>query len=175
MQPGQQGQLPSQATPVPSGQGGQASQPASVGFGTDPSVWVAEHNRVRADVGQPPVTWDDTIAASAQAYANKCVFQHDPNNHTYGENLAIIGPYSSATDKQEFAGWEGEKAQYKYPQTPSQNMNAGHWTQLTNKNVKKIGCACARCSGDLLGGGVPDTKFCVCRYDFFQLGNQPPY
>ena len=36
--------------------------------------WITEHNRVRADVGQKPVIWNQNIANDATEYAKKCVF-----------------------------------------------------------------------------------------------------
>uniref|UniRef100_J3MIB9 SCP domain-containing protein n=1 Tax=Oryza brachyantha TaxID=4533 RepID=J3MIB9_ORYBR len=49
------------------------------------------HNVVRADVGVGPVTWDDTVAAYAQAYAKDrrgdCKLQHSNSGGKYGENL----------------------------------------------------------------------------------------
>jgi hypothetical protein len=64
--------------------------------------------------------------------------------------------------------WEDEKQYYRHPQYPSQGIGGetGHYTQIINKNVTEIGCACANCNG---------SKLCVCRYDPIQLGNQYPY
>ena len=161
---------PPQQTPTPTSQQPTGTSPAAA---SDANVWVSEHNIIRADVGQGPVTWDDTIAQSAQNYANMCVWKHDPNNHTYGENLAIMGPFSSASDKQMAMDWESEKQLYKYPSGP--DSQTGHYTQIVNKNVTKIGCGCAKCPGSLLSSSIPDSKMCVCRYDYFQLGGKPPY
>ncbi|GJN10360.1 hypothetical protein PR202_ga28448 [Eleusine coracana subsp. coracana] len=49
------------------------------------------HNAARAAVGVGPVTWDNTVAAWAQNYANSrrgdCALVHSPNGRPYGENL----------------------------------------------------------------------------------------
>jgi hypothetical protein len=54
------------------------------------------HNKVRADVGAPPVVWSKDLAAHAQVWAdylanNQCQFRHRTSNDTafvhYGENL----------------------------------------------------------------------------------------
>ncbi|KAK9988782.1 hypothetical protein SO802_029021 [Lithocarpus litseifolius] len=48
------------------------------------------HNVARADVGVPPLNWDDTVAAYAQNYANQrigdCNLVH--SGRQYGENIA---------------------------------------------------------------------------------------
>ena len=86
------------------------------------------------------------------------------NGVELGENLAQGGPYNSFSTDQLFQMWANEKQNYTYNNAPSSN-NA-HYTQIVNKNVTEIGCGCANCS---------NQKFCVCRYNPEQLGNQPPY
>ena len=56
-------------------------------------AFVTQHNQYRAEVGTPPLAWDDTVAATAQAYADHLLptvqsqgLVHDPNT-PYGENL----------------------------------------------------------------------------------------
>jgi uncharacterized protein YkwD len=39
------------------------------------------HNSYRAKhIDTPALVWNDTVAASAAAYAAKCIWGHDPNN-----------------------------------------------------------------------------------------------
>lgn len=65
------------------------------------------HNSYRAlHVDTPALTWDDTVAASAAAYAAKCVWGHDSANSQYGENLYA---YSAAIDQVQFQA-DGLKA-----------------------------------------------------------------
>src|SRR3954451_3573224 len=51
---------------------------------------LAQHNLFRAEVGQPPLAWDDTLAAGAQEWADAKQadgrFEHSDTN--LGENLA---------------------------------------------------------------------------------------
>ena len=141
---------------------------------TTPNVWLTEHNRIRANVGQKPVIWNQTIANGATNYANTCNFNHSSQssrtlgNSILGENLASGSPFNNFTDAQMVGMWEAEKQNYTYPQPPntSATQTTGHYTQMINKNVIGIGCGCANCN---------NSKFCVCRYDPIQLGNQPPY
>ncbi len=63
-----------------------------------------------------------------------------------------------------FKLWADEKQYYIYPQGP--NDKTGHYTQIVNKNVTEIGCACSNCNGD---------KICACQYNPGQYGGEPPY
>lgn len=138
------------------------------------NMWVDVHNRIRNDVGQKKVTWDENIAKGAQEYANKCVYEHSAaesrkyNGIILGENLAFGKPYAEYSDNDIMKLWEDEKQHYKYPQKPSESTSGetGHYTQIINKNVTSIGCGCSNCD---------DSKFCVCRYNPIQMGNESPY
>lgn len=46
-------------------------------------------NEVRRAHGAPPVSWDDTLARSAQKWADRKVFAHSADR-TYGENVAKV-------------------------------------------------------------------------------------
>jgi uncharacterized protein YkwD len=129
--------------------------------------WITEHNRIRADVGQKPVRWNQEIANGAIEHAKKCVFQH-ANQSTRGENLAMGSPSSRYDNKTMVRMWESEKKDYKHPQYPriTSPGETGHYTQMVNKNVSEIGCGCAECG---------KSRMCVCRYDRMQFGNQYPY
>jgi uncharacterized protein YkwD len=45
------------------------------------------HNKYRSWHQVGALAWSDTVAAAAMDYASKCIWQHDPNNNAYGENL----------------------------------------------------------------------------------------
>ena len=138
------------------------------------NVWVAEHNRIRAAVGQPPVQWSPKMAESALKYSQKCLFEHSDKSERIldgailGENLAYGAPFENYDDKRIVQLWESEKQYYDHPQYPSQSKKGetGHYTQMVNKKVKQIGCGCTNCDG---------KKICVCRYNPIQMGNQYPY
>lgn len=55
-----------------------------------PQDYVDAHNAVRAEVGVGPITWNNTVAAYAQKYANSrvenCELEH--SGGPYGENIA---------------------------------------------------------------------------------------
>ena len=62
---------------------------AAVAAQTSPQDFVDPHNAARADVGVGPVSWDDTVAAYAQGYAEQrrgdCQLVHSGGQ--YGENI----------------------------------------------------------------------------------------
>ena len=66
--------------------------------------YISLHNKARATVGVGPMTWNNTVAAYAQSYANKrindCALVHSTG--PYGENIAV-GYYP------EFTGADGVK------------------------------------------------------------------
>lgn len=52
---------------------------------------LAQHNAYRAIHSSPALSWDTGLAADADAYAARCIYQHDPNNTVDGENLYYTG------------------------------------------------------------------------------------
>ena len=65
------------------------------GFATDAERWVAAHNKYRCMHGSPNLVWSGAVAASAQEWANRGVFEHadsysvPPPAGPAGENLAM--------------------------------------------------------------------------------------
>jgi pathogenesis-related protein 1 len=139
-----QGQVPS----VPSDTGSkvpQAQAQAALDF----------HNKVRKDVGAPPLQWSPELAAAAQKWAqhlasdNNCGLSHTPND-PHGENLfgGSGAPYTALDASKD---WYGEIKQYKYGPVTYQNFSAtGHYTQMVWNTTTKVGIGQATCSG----GGI---------------------
>jgi pathogenesis-related protein 1 len=147
---------------------------------------LAQHNRYRAEVGTPALRWDDTVAASAQAYANRLLpkvqanpgtgLVHDPNT-PYGENLYyawVSGQGATAPDPLgALSSWYKEKTQYDANPQPVSNpvQSWGHYSQMVWRTTQRLGCGAA--SGFQNGKW---TTVVVCRYD--PRGNirgQKPY
>ncbi len=140
------------------------------GTGEPPGMsgMLAAHNAARAAV-DPPATppipmmkWSSSVAATAQAYAEKCKWGHS-GTAGLGENI-----YASTNEKKPasvVASWVAEKAYYTYA-TNSCSKVCGHYTQVVWRDSTSLGCGHATCStGSPFGGG--QWEFWVCNY-------QPP-
>lgn len=138
---------------------------------------VAAHNNIRANVSPPAasplpsLTWSATLAASAQAWADKCQWGHS-GQAGVGENL--FAGTASYTAQQVVQKWADEVADYSY-QTNSCNPGkvCGHYTQVVWKGTLEVGCAKKRCPGLLSGR---EAEYWVCQYS--PQGNfrgQKPY
>jgi pathogenesis-related protein 1 len=117
------------------------------------------HNTARTEVGVPPLTWDDTVAAYAQNYANThigdCNLVHSQGG-SYGENLAGSPGDLSGADAVKL--WVDEKASYDYnSNTCAAGAECGHYTQVVWRDSVRLGCAKVRCDN----GGT----FIGCNYD----------
>ena len=131
------------------------------------------HNQERAAVGVGPLTWSDSIAASAQNWADNLLSTGNLVHSTgtgYGENLASGGGPSYATVEVLQQSWVDEKNSY-VPGTPGTN----HYTQMVDQRSTEVGCGFASGPGGEFAqyGG---TNVLVCQYN--PPGNfnfQPPY
>jgi pathogenesis-related protein 1 len=123
-----------------------------------------QHNAERATIPVPPLTWDPALAAAAQAYAERCIYQHSmaPN---LGENLAADAPPDSNAAAA-VALWVGEKADYNYAaNTCTPNVQCGHYTQVVWRSSTRLGCGVAICeTGSPFGARFPRWEIWVCNY-----------
>jgi pathogenesis-related protein 1 len=129
------------------------------------------HNKVRKTVKAGNITWNSTVAAFAQLWANKlgssgCSMTHRPKNK-YGENL-WMGTANSYTVVDAAKSWESEKKYYSGGKLNSKNWyKSGHYTQMVWGKSKGLGCGKVVCNGFLI---------VVCNYN--PAGNfmgQKPY
>ncbi|KAG2704015.1 hypothetical protein I3843_06G154800 [Carya illinoinensis] len=122
-----------------------------------PQDFLDAHSAARAEVGVPPLTWDDQVASYAQNYANQrigdCNMVH--SDGPYGENIAWSSGDLMGTDAVKM--WVDEKSNYD----PNSNTCVGgqclHYTQVVWRNSVRLGCAKVRCNS----GGT----FIGCNYD----------
>ncbi|XP_039131364.1 pathogenesis-related protein 1-like [Dioscorea cayenensis subsp. rotundata] len=136
-----------------------------------PDHYLNPHNSARSDVGVGPVTWNDTVAAYAEDYANQrakdCELIH--SNGSYGENL-FWGSGTNHSEEDAVNAWVSEKQDYDYySNTCAKGKVCEHYTQVVWSSSTNIGCARVVCNND---GGV----FIICNY--FLAGNiegQRPY
>ncbi len=171
---------PFEKTTVPEG------GPPPPGFATD---MVNAQNAVRADPstvgGSPapspalsPLSWSDTVASRAEAWANGCVYMHDVtqlHDLGYGENIAAATPPGSLTTAQVVGLWASEAPYYDYATNTCNTANppnpwgtCGHYTQLVWRSTTVVGCGFRTCStGSPWGSGSWDYWVC----DYAPAGN----
>jgi hypothetical protein len=147
------------------GSGSAASEPAELAGITQ------AHNDARAAVDppasapMPPLAWDADLAAIAQGYAEKCVFEHSgaPN---LGENL--YANTGSTTPVEVVAGWVSEVADYDYATNscdPNSKFGCGHYTQVVWADSLRLGCGVASCTTNSPFGSSETWQNWVCNYD----------
>ena len=127
---------------------------------------LAVHNSERVLVGVPALTWSNSLAADAQAWADhladidQMVHAGSDTNPNEGENLAA-GSSGGYTDGQLAQLWADEKSYFvegTFPDVSSDGnwASVGHYTQMIWRNTTQVGCGHASSSG---------TDYLVCRYN----------
>jgi len=133
-------------------------------------------NGARANVGVPALTWSADIATGAQAWANKCNFQHGGPGvwSTLGQNIAAS--WGSPVNAQ---GWLDEikyfnpnnrvfSSQVVSTSTSSKYgfgnwQNSGHYSQVVWKGTTQVGCGTKVCNSNSPFGQNP-WNFLVCNF-----------
>ncbi|PSS00043.1 Basic form of pathogenesis-related protein like [Actinidia chinensis var. chinensis] len=122
-----------------------------------PQDYLNAHNAARAQVSVGPMTWDSTVAAYAQSYANQrvsdCNLVHSDSD--YGENLAK--GYGSFTGVNAVNLWVAEKTHYNYSSNTCVGGECLHYTQVVWRDSARLGCAKVQCSSG--------WWFTTCNYD----------
>jgi pathogenesis-related protein 1 len=137
---------------------------------------VSAHNRWRAAVGVPPLTYSTKLAASAQEWANTlkkehhCEMQHSVSQGRYGENLywGSALEWSDGTREVQQVSpatvvddWASERADYDHASNRcAPGKVCGHYTQVVWRTTTTVGCAIALCEDT-------SEQVWVCQY-------QPP-
>lgn len=135
---------------------------------------LAAHNKYRTPLGLPPLTWSDTLAEHAAAWARHLAatstFVHAKQTGE-GENL-WMGTKGHYTRTQMVDSWGAEKQHFVYGNFPNVSstgkwQDVGHYTAMIWRTTTEVGCAL-----------VPGVKYdyYVCRYS--PQGNwmgQKPY
>ncbi len=129
------------------------------------SMALAEHNTFRAEHGAVALTWNATLAAGAQEWADRCVFEHGEGaKNGWGENLSAISGTTNTIVKG-IQLWEDEAKDYDpanpmyshFTQVSTNSFQAAHYlTALTCHPVLDgvEGLARARLRCDGLPGGL---------------------
>jgi uncharacterized protein YkwD len=125
----------------------------------------AAHNQARATVVPaaatplPPLQWSASLAATAQAWADRCAFVHSGGSS--GENLYADTGQGSAGAV--VADWVSERAAYDFSSNTCSGV-CGHYTQVVWARSLRLGCGVTHCtSGSPFGSGA--WNLWVCNYD----------
>ncbi len=150
----------------------------------NPSALVTAHNKWRAKVGVPRLSWSNRLAKSSKSWANtlqgRCIMQHS-YGQPYGENIFHASPLTQTdrsgrtknliqqiVSKNVVDAWGEEEKWYNYHTNTCHGEECGHYTQVVWKDTKKVGCAMTLCKDN--------AQIWVCQYE--SPGNvrgQKPY
>ena len=153
---------------VPSAAASAASAASATPSASSPSVPplqqvnLDQHNALRAQHGAPPVTYDASLAAHAQAQADECLRKKQlahGNNPGEGQNAFWQGG-TAASDEASVAAavasWYDERKDFKKAGGGVAGLGpAGHFTQLVWKGSTKVGLGIAT---------TADSAFVVVNY-----------
>ena len=127
------------------------------------------HNEVRAAASPTPspalspLTWSTSLATTAQAWGERCVFEHSEGS--LRENLALFSPREVDADMatQVVELWASERADFSLSSNScAASAQCGHYTQVVWRGTERVGCGVAECDN------VPDFgtgTLWVCNYD----------
>ncbi|KAG6652674.1 hypothetical protein CIPAW_05G022600, partial [Carya illinoinensis] len=122
-----------------------------------PQDYIDAHNAARKQVGVQNMTWDTTVAAYAQNYANTriddCNLVH--SSCTYGENLAKGS--GSFTGTAAVNLWVAEKPYYYYSNNSCVGGLCLNYTQVVWNTSVHLACVRVQC--------IDGWWFVSCNYD----------
>ncbi len=119
------------------------------------------HNTHRSKHCVPPLTWDAGLAAGAQKWADRCVFEAESPS---GENI-YLGSGEEASAQAAVNWWHGEIRNYNFSDPgPEPWLKTGHFTQVVWRDTKRLGCGMATCPNPIGERGDQLGALYVCRY-----------
>lgn len=143
-----------------------ASFESSDGRASLPQKLLELHNHARAEVGAPPLVWDDGLATSAAAYGPDLArigrLVHSPREMRPGQRENLAMAWTETTSAEQLVGlWTDEKRMLTPGLFPAVSRT-GHWkdvahyTQMVWKGTTHVGCAV---HSDQRG-----WSYLICRY-----------
>ncbi|MCL7025266.1 hypothetical protein MKW94_005660 [Papaver nudicaule] len=126
----------------------------------DRHQFISEHNAVRAQFHEQPLTWNSTLARYAKRFAlqrvGDCEMVH--SNGPFGENVFWGSNYESYSASTAVQSWAGETSNYNSQiNSCAVGQMCGHYTQIVWTTTTRLGCARVKCNS----GGV----YAICVYD----------
>ncbi|XP_022082460.1 uncharacterized protein LOC110974859 [Acanthaster planci] len=140
-------------------------------------AYVARHNQLRAQVS-PTATnmehmiYDASLAATAQAWSQKCDFRHSKNHpslsltltatygENYGENLGVTTSASQPDVSDILQAWFDEVVDYSYDDNSCQaGKQCGHYTQVVWAESNVVGCGVHHCPGGVTVTDSPNPEY----------------
>jgi pathogenesis-related protein 1 len=140
---------------------------------TEAQAWLDTQNAVRHAAKPTPapplsdLTWSSAAAAVAQAWADRCNYQHNPGRGNRGENIAASAPQGRWTVADAVGAWAGEVQDYDYASNAcAPGKDCGHYTQIVWRQSLRAGCAHRACqTNSPFGSQSPAWDFWVCDYE----------
>lgn len=128
-----------------------ASTSATDGRATLPARLLALHNQARAEVGAPPLAWDDNLAQAAAAYGPDLArigkLVHSPRESRPGQRENLAMAWTETTSPEEMISlWTEEKRLLTPGLFPAVSRtgywkDVAHYTQIVWKSTTHVGCA----------------------------------
>lgn len=116
------------------------------------------------------LTWDEDLAASAQAYANQCNWAHSyPSGfhalpYSYSENMWTTSAFNVGDSTLAVDSWAAENVHYDHDNMScADGQQCAHYTQIVSSATRRIGCAVSECS-DVNNIGWGGGTLVVCQY-----------
>ncbi len=126
---------------------------------------LAAHNKERAEVGVPPLSWDPALAAAAAAYGPTLAglgrLEHSPRASRPGQRENLwLGTRGFFSPEQMVGSWIEEEADFLPGIFPNVSrtgnwLDVSHYTQLIWPGTTRVGCAVHQ---------GPRYDYLICRY-----------
>ncbi|XP_013856574.1 peptidase inhibitor 16 [Austrofundulus limnaeus] len=115
-----------------------------------------------------PLKWDSGLKLIAEAYAAKCIWNHNPELEETGENLyAGTGALDLRVAVEK---WFMERLYYDFQNNScDEDKMCGHYTQMVWADTHRVGCAIHSCNSMEGLDWDQRTSFLVCNY--YPAGN----